>query len=107
MFPTNSEYLIDIFDAFFCLLFTGIRHLAPMLTVPPTKVCLLCTTPTGMDLYIQLHARRQLPSAVPWISEDRLLSAVKGENVAQYNLSCLCGYKFTGHSNTNEKLSAS
>ena len=58
---------------FFCLLFTGIRHLAHVLTVPPTKVCLLCATPAGMDLYIQVHARRHLPSAVPWISEDRLL----------------------------------
>ena len=27
-----------------------------------------------MDLYIQVYARRLLPSAVPWISEDRLLS---------------------------------
>ena len=26
-----------------------------------------------MDLYIRVHARRHLPSAVPWISEDRLL----------------------------------
>ena len=26
-----------------------------------------------MDLDIQVHARRLLPSAVPWISEDRLL----------------------------------
>ena len=26
-----------------------------------------------MDLYIQVHARGFLPSAVPWISEDRLL----------------------------------
>ena len=25
-----------------------------------------------MDLYIQVHARRLLPSAVPWISEDPL-----------------------------------
>ena len=33
----------------FCLLFTGIRHLPHVLTVPPTKACLLCATPTGMD----------------------------------------------------------
>ena len=32
-----------------------------------------CATPAGMDLYIQVHAWRLLPSAVPWISEDRLL----------------------------------
>ena len=30
----------------------GIRHLPHVLTVPPTKACLLCTTPAGMDLYI-------------------------------------------------------
>ena len=54
-------------------MFTGIRHLAHVLSVPPTKACLLCATPAGVDLYIQLYARRHLPSAVPWISEDRLL----------------------------------
>ena len=36
MFPTNSERLIGISDAFLPL-FTGIRHLAHVLTVPPTK----------------------------------------------------------------------
>ena len=45
--------------------FTGIRHLAHVLTVPPTKARLLCATPAGL-------ACRYLPSAVPWISEDRL-----------------------------------
>ena len=44
-----------------------------MLTVPPTKASLLRATPAGMDLDIQVHARRLLLSAVPWISEDRLL----------------------------------
>ena len=29
----------------FLPLFTGIRHLAHVLTVPPTKACLLCATP--------------------------------------------------------------
>ena len=37
----------------FLPLFTSIRHLAHVLTVPPTKACLLCATPAGMDLYIQ------------------------------------------------------
>ena len=37
----------------FLPLFTGIRHLAHVLTVPATKACLLCATPAGMDLYIQ------------------------------------------------------
>ena len=58
----------------FLPLFTGIRHLAHVLTVPPTKACLLCATPAGLDLYMYTgHACRHLPSAVPWISEDRLL----------------------------------
>ena len=63
----------------FLPLVMGIRHLPHVFTVPPTKACLLCATPAGMDLYIQVHARRLLPSAVPWISEDRLLklSAMK------------------------------
>ena len=70
MFHTNGECLIGISDAFFCLLFTGIRHLAHVLTVTPTKACLLCATLAG----IQVHASRHLPSTVPWISEARLLT---------------------------------
>ena len=35
----------------FLPLFTGVRHLAHVLTVPPTKAWLLCATPAGMDLY--------------------------------------------------------
>ena len=34
----------------FLPLFTGIRHLAHVLTVPPTKACRLCATPAGLDL---------------------------------------------------------
>ena len=52
MFPTNSECLIGISDAFCWPLFAGIRHLAHVLIVPPTKACLLCATPAGMDIYI-------------------------------------------------------
>ena len=33
------------FWCLFCLLFTGIRYLAHVLTVPPAKACLLCATP--------------------------------------------------------------
>ena len=40
----------------------------------------LCATPAGLDLYIQVHARRLLPSAVPWISEDRLLPVTPNTN---------------------------
>ena len=50
MFPTNSGRLIGISDAFLPL-FTGIRHLAHVLTVPPTKARLLCARPAGLDLY--------------------------------------------------------
>ena len=75
MFPTNSERLIGISDAFSAFVYRypsscPRAHRA----VPPTKACLLCATPAGMDLDIQVHARRHLPSAVPWITRDRLLT---------------------------------
>ena len=46
----------------FLPLFTGIRHLAHVLTVPPTKACLLCITPTGLNLYIQA-----MPVGTYWV----------------------------------------
>ena len=46
----------------FLPLFMGIRHLAHVLTVPPTKVWLLCATPAGMDLYIQ-----PMPVGTYWV----------------------------------------
>ena len=53
-----------VFDRHFwcllCRLFTDIRHLPHVLTVPPTKACLLCATPARMDLYTQVHARSAL-----------------------------------------------
>ena len=72
-FPASSECLISISDAFsaFCLCVSVISPTCLM--YPLQKPCLLCATPTGMDLYIQVHARRLLTSAFPWISEDRLL----------------------------------
>ena len=76
-FPASNECLFGISDAFsaFCL-WVSVIFPTCSLNVPPTKACLLCATPAGMDLYIyiQVHARRLLPSAVPWISEDRLFS---------------------------------
>ena len=50
--PASSECLISAFLIPFLPLFMGIRHLPHVLTVPPTKACLLCSTPAGMDLYI-------------------------------------------------------
>ena len=76
-FPASSECLIGISDAFSAFCFrVSVIFPTCSLNVPPTKACLLCATPAGMDLYIyiQVHARRLLPSAVPWISEDRLFS---------------------------------
>ena len=72
-FPASSERLIGISDAFsaFCLRVSVIFPTCSLYS--PTKACLLCATLAGMDLYIQVHARMLLPSAVPWISEDRLL----------------------------------
>ena len=62
-----SPRTVSAWSAFlmpFLPLFTGIRHLPHVLTVPPTKACLLCATPAGMDLYIQIHACRHLLNAV-------------------------------------------
>ena len=70
-----SPRAVSVWSAFLMpfLPFTGIHHLPHVHTVPPTKVCLLFATPAGLDLYVQVHAHRHLPSAVPWVSEDRLL----------------------------------
>ena len=80
MFPTNSERLIGVSDALIFLpLFTGIGHLAHVLTVPPTKACLLCATPAGLDRYLQAMPvgtyRVQslgFPKIVYWIHTGKL-----------------------------------
>ena len=61
----------------------GICHLAHVLTVSPTKACLLCVTPAGIDLYIQL----------PWISKDRLLHMTRVQwpcSEAENSAVCSC-----------------
>ena len=65
MFPASSECLIGISDPFsaFCLRVSVIFPTCSL--YPPTKACLLCATPAGMDLYIQVHARRLLPRKEP------------------------------------------
>ena len=56
----HEQWVLDRhFWCFICLLFTGVRHLPHVLTVPPTKACLLCATPTGMDLYNNIY--RSMP----------------------------------------------
>ena len=85
MFPTNGECLIGIYDAFlFCLPFVyGYPSSCPRAHegVPQQKRAYSALHPQAwtyiyihLCVYIQLHARRHLPSAVSWISEDRLLS---------------------------------
>ena len=78
MFPTNSERLIRISEAFLSL-FTGIRHLAHVLTVPNKSVTILRYTRRHGPVYTG-HAFRHLPSAVPWISEARLLLGVSKQS---------------------------
>ena len=73
MFPTNSERLIGISDAFSAFVY-GYPSSCPRAYCTPNKsVTTLHYTRRHGPVYIQLHARKHLPSAVPWISEDRLL----------------------------------
>ena len=73
MFPTNSECLIGIYGAFFafCL---RVSVILPTCSLYPNKSepTLRYTRRHG-PIYTG-HACRHLPSAVPWISEDRLLT---------------------------------
>ena len=77
MFPTNSECLIGISDALsaFCL---WVFVIFPTCSLyPQQKRAYSALHPQAWTyIYIQVHARRHLPSAVPWISEDRLLSVL-------------------------------
>ena len=63
-FPTNSECLMAFLMPILPL-FTGIRHLAHVLSVPPTKAWLLCATPAGMDLYIYRPCLEALTECSP------------------------------------------
>ena len=78
------------FLCFFFAFYLRVSEILPTCSLyPPTKACLLWATPAGMDLHIFLHARRHFPSAVPWISEDRLLSHSLGRNVTWTSLQAL------------------
>ena len=69
MFPTNSERLIGISDAFpaICLRVSVIFPTCSL--YPQQKRAYSALHPQAYTG----HARRHLPSAVPWISEGRLL----------------------------------
>ena len=72
MFPTNSERLIGISDAFSAFVY-GYPSSCPHAHCTPNKsVPTLRYTRRPGPVYTG-HACRHLPSAVPWISEDRLL----------------------------------
>ena len=72
MFPTNSERLIGISDAFSAFV-SGYPSSCPRAHCTPNKSV---TTPRYTRRHGPVytgHACRHLPSAVPWISEDRLI----------------------------------
>ena len=79
MLPASSECLIGISDAFsaFCL---RVSVIFPSCSLyPQQKRAYSALHPqawTYIYIYIQVYARRLLPSAVPWISEDRLLMLI-------------------------------
>ena len=72
MLPTNSERLIGVSDAFSAFVY-GYPSSCPRVHCTPNKrVPTLRYTRRHGPIYTG-HARRHLPSEVPWISEDRLL----------------------------------
>ena len=72
MFPRNSKCLIGISDAFFAFVY-GYPSSCPRAHCTPNKIVpTLRYTRRPGPVYTG-HACRHLPSAVPWISEDRLL----------------------------------
>ena len=72
MFPTNNERLIGVSDAFSAFVY-GYPSSCPCAHCTPNKsVPTLRYTRRPGPIYTG-HACRHLPSAVPWISEDRLL----------------------------------
>ena len=73
MFPTNSERLIGISDAFSAFVY-GYPSSCPRAHCTPYKsVPTLRYTRRHGPIYTG-HACRHLPSAVPWISEDHLFA---------------------------------
>ena len=73
MFPTNSERLIGISDAFSAFVY-GVSVILPTCSVyPQQKRDYSALHPQAWTCIYTVHACRHLPSAVPWISKDRLL----------------------------------
>ena len=98
----SSAFLIP-----FLPLLTGIRHLAHVLSVPPTKAWLLCATPAGMDLYRQampVGTYRMLSPGFPKIvyftswrlrcsvemSPAITISIISGQYASIHGAQCIC-----------------
>ena len=90
MFPTNSERVIGISDAFSAFVY-GYPSSCPRAHCTPNKsVTTLHYTRRHGLIYIYIytgHAYRHLPSAVPWISEDRLLCVANTPSVKRLHAS--------------------
>ena len=85
MFPTNSERLIGNADAFSAFVYEYPSS-CPRARYTPNKSAptLRYTRRPGPVLYIYTgHACRHLPSAVHWISEDRLLEEGAGKRCSE------------------------
>ena len=87
--PASSECLIGISDAFsaFCL---RVSVILPTCSLHPQQYRAYSALHPQAWTFIQVHARRHLPSAVPWISEDRLLScwSIRLKEIGQIMKGC-------------------
>ena len=83
MFPANSECLIGISDAFSAFVY-GYLSSCPCAHCTPNKNVHTLRYTRGPGPIYTGHACGHLPSAVPWISEDRLLC--KGKTLRDGNI---------------------
>ena len=92
MFPTNSERLIDISDTFSAFVY-GYPSSCPYAHCTPNKSVPTLPYPRRPGPMYTGHACRHLPSAVPWISEDRLLLLRSKRHIRCFEgkkMSCCC-----------------
>ena len=97
MSPTNSERLIGISDAFSAFVY-GYPSSCPRAhsgCTPIKSVTTLRYTRRHGPIYTG-HACRHLPSAVPWISEDRLLGCGESASATQLMYSATCSFISSG-----------
>ena len=73
--PTSSERLIGVSDAFFAFVY-GYPSSCPRAQCTPNKSVPTLRYTRRHGLIYTGHACRHLPSAIPWISEDRLFVVV-------------------------------